>query len=192
MSLEKSWKRIVAWYEANVGPGSFPLAPGASRNEIEALEKVIGANLPDDFRNSMLLHNGGELGCWIPWRNGYLLSLDQILREWKMYNKTYQQGGRESLCSPDSDYVPPNMKGPIKPIFWNPRRVPVTENGERHLMLDLDPPAKGHYGQVISFADEGPRAVVAASWADFLEGFANDLETGKLVYVDEEVQPSKH
>jgi len=82
----------VAWYEKNI-PDGIPLAPnwlrvpgeqnhglaaGASLKDIETFEKAIGAKLPNDFRESLLMYNGG-VDCDIPFRSGDLLSLDVML-----------------------------------------------------------------------------------------------------------------
>jgi len=107
-----------------------------------------------------------------------------------MYKGWYDKGGKESLFSSESDYLPPDIKG-VKRVYWNPRRIPVTDNSGFHVMLDLDPTADGQYGQAIEFAEEGPTKVIAASWADYLDGLANGLESRKLVFVDGEVQPKQ-
>jgi cell wall assembly regulator SMI1 len=79
------------------------------------------------------------------------------------------------------------IDGPIKPIFWNTKRIFVTDSSGDHLTLDLDPPEEGHYGQVLDHRHEvGPRSVLAPSWSAFLSQLADDLEAGKYIYVEEE------
>src|ERR1700677_3273303 len=87
------------------------------------------------------------------------------------------------------DWRAHDIKGPIKPVFWNKRRIYITDNSGDHLTLDLDPPENGRYGQVLHHSHEvGPTKVVAASWSDFLNQLAIDLESGKYIYFEYEYQ----
>ncbi|HEV3259025.1 MAG TPA: SMI1/KNR4 family protein [Gemmataceae bacterium] len=180
-SVAESWKRITAWIAEHAPALDFPLNHGASEKAIAKVEKAIGAKLPDDFKESVRLHDGG--GCWIPYSHGELLSLEGILAQWKKYSEWQAKGEYAT----GKDWIPREIKGPIKPVFWNKRRVYVTDNSGDHLTLDLDPPAKGRYGQVLHHSHEvGPTEVVASGWATFLWMLADDLESGKYVYLEHE------
>jgi cell wall assembly regulator SMI1 len=179
-SVIESWKRIEAWYAENANDLSNTLAPGASEATIERFEKEIGAELPLDFKESVRVHDGG--GWWVPWRHGDLLSLEGILKQWKMYCDWQANGDYAG-----KDWIPQAIKGPIKPLFWNRRRIYITDNSGDHLTLDLDPPADGKYGQVLDHSHEvGPTEVVGSGWAGFLRQLVEDLETGKYVYLERE------
>lgn len=90
-----------------------------------------------------------------------------------------------SYANDSSDWKVRDCHGPIKPIFWSAKRIPVTDNSGDHLILDLDPPADGVNGQVIHHSHEvGPLQVLASSWADFLANLVDDLESGKYYYDD--------
>jgi cell wall assembly regulator SMI1 len=178
-TIEESWKRIEAWYAENADPVGRSLAAGASEAAIKRFEKEIGARLPEDFKESVRIHDGG--GWWVPYLHGELLSLDGILEQWKMYSEWQAKG---DYASGDDDWRPRDLKGPIKPVFWNKRRIYVTDNSGDHLTLDLDPPADGTYGQVLNHSHEvGPMEVVASGWGEFLRKLVNDLESGKYVYL---------
>ena len=72
-------------------------------------------------------------------------------------------------------------------MFWNKKRIYVTDNSGDHLALDLDPPADGKYGQVLHHSHEiGPTEVVASGWGEFLRTLVDDLESGKYVYLEHE------
>jgi len=134
--------------------------------------------LPDDFKESVRVHDGG--GWSEPCRHGELLSLEGILDQWKMYSDWQAKGE----YSTGDDWMPRDVKGPIKPVFWNKRRIYVTDNSGDHLTLDLDPPAGGSYGQVLDHCHEvGPREVLARGWGEFLKILVEDLESGKYVYL---------
>ena len=177
-SIAESWTRIVEWMNQHEVP--FPLHVGASDLKIEVFEREIGSTLPDDFKESVRIHDGGD--CWVPWRYGDLLSLEQILKQWKMY-RDWQSKGQYAN---EDDWIPEEIKGPIKPIFWNLKRIYITDNSGDHLTLDLDPPKKGVYGQVIEHSHEvGPTCVVAKSWSEFLSQLVHDLETGKYIRTEQ-------
>ena len=145
-------------------------------------EKEIDARLPDDFKESLRIHDGG--GWWVPWRHGDLLSLEQILEQWKMYSDWQAKG---EYATGGDNWRADNIKGPIKRVFWNKKRIYVTDNSGDHLTLDLDPPADGTYGQVIDHSHEvGPMEVVATGWGEFLRNLVEDLESGKYVYLKHE------
>ena len=108
-------------------------------------ERSIGTQLPKDFRESLLLHDGSNEDGWILW-HGELLTLDKMLKQWEMY-RDWQTRGEYAIPGSD-DWTTHAIDGPIKPIFWNVKRLFITDNSGDHLTLDLDPPQKGHYGQV--------------------------------------------
>ncbi len=83
-------------------------------------------------------------------------------------------------------WIPREINGPIKPIFWNPRRIYITDNSGNHLTLDLDPPEDGTYGQILDHDHEvGPTVVVAPSWSALLRQLVEDLESGKYIYFEQ-------
>jgi cell wall assembly regulator SMI1 len=179
-SVAESWQRIESWYAENAYSLSNELGPGASAKAIEQFQQEIGAKLPEDFTESVQIHDGG--GWWVPWRYGDLLSLHQILEQWKMYCDWQAKG---EYATGGEDWMAEDIKGPIKPVFWNKKRIYVTDNSGNHLTLDLDPPPDGVYGQVVDHSHEvGPTEVVASGWGEFLRNLVEDLESGKYVYLE--------
>lgn len=148
---------------------------GASLRAIARLEKLLGTQLPDDIRESLKIHDGGY--WWVLPNFGELLPVGEIERQWSMYRDWQQEG---TYGNDSSNWEAEDIHGPIKPIFWNVKRIPITDNSGDHLMLDLDPPGDGTYGQIIDHSHEvGPKRVVAASWSEFLANLVDDLESGK-------------
>jgi cell wall assembly regulator SMI1 len=102
-----------------------------------------------------------------------------------MYREMQTQG--EYAIHGSDSWAPDSIDGPIKPSFWNPKRICLTDNSGDHLILDLDTPDEGLRGQIIDHSHEvGPQTMVATSWADLLHQLADDLEAGVYVYVEEE------
>lgn len=184
-SIVESWERLAAWYAENAPDYSFfKLNPGASQKQIAAAEKTLGLKLPADFKESVKIHDGGDI-CWIQPFYGELLSLERIIEQWSMYRNWQQEG---DYADPESDeWQASKLRGPAKKNFWNTKRIHITDNSGNHLTLDLDPPPEGMYGQLIDHDHEvGPRKVVAPSWAEFLAALVKDHESEKYVYVPEE------
>jgi cell wall assembly regulator SMI1 len=181
-SIAESWERVVAWLREHAPGYSFRLNSGASDTAISAFEQTIGAELPQDFKESLRLHDGGD-DCWVPPDHGELLSLDRIKQQWEMY-RSWQEKGDYAVGEAS---IPREIKGPIKPVFWNLKRIYITDNSGDHLTLDLDPPPDGVYGQILDHSHEvGPTEVLAPSWSAFLRQLVDDLETGKYVYIEDE------
>jgi cell wall assembly regulator SMI1 len=150
--VARSWDRIFAWYDANTPPGTLAANPGASERQVAELESLVGTRLPDEFRASCRLLDGTRRG-WLLY-HGALLPLAGIAAEWQWYRKQAEQGYGEG-----PDYECRQVESPeIKPVWWTPLRLPITDNGGGdHDMLDLDPAAGGSRGQIIHMSHEvGP------------------------------------
>jgi cell wall assembly regulator SMI1 len=178
-SVAESWDRIRTWLADHARDYPVDLNGGASEATIANFEAAVGAPLPEDFRESVRLHDGGDF--WVPPSYGDLLCLDEILDQWRGHRARQRDEG----YGLGPDWVPAEIRGPIRPVFWSARRLFVTDNSGTHLTLDLDPPAGGAYGQVLYHnAESGPTEVLAPSWGGFLGRLARDLEEGRYVYFD--------
>ncbi|CDO94784.1 unnamed protein product [Kluyveromyces dobzhanskii CBS 2104] len=85
---------------------------------------------------------------------------------------------------PNQHSIPPLA---IQQVYANSGWIPLaTDNAGNHIGIDLAPGPKGKYGQVILFGREfDTKFVVANNWGDFLLSFANDLELGNWLLIDE-------
>lgn len=182
MSVERSWQRIARWFGDNAPPSAFRVNPGASPEAVADLERAIGAALPRDFRESLLLHDGGE-DLWLLPTHGELMSAAGILARWRWYRDLRRTDG---YADPeDAVWTPTRVRGPIEPYFWGPRRLFVSDNSGDHITLDLDPPAGGCYGQVLYHSHEvGPEEVLAPGWLAYLDLVADELQSGRYAYDD--------
>lgn len=181
-TIASAWQRISAWYDANTPIGTLTLAEGATEEEISLFEKEVGVALPGDLRSSFALHNGSADGGYLL-HFGELLSLSGILRIHRMY----QQWQTEENWGLGADYNADSVTGPIKPLWWNPLRLPLTDNSGDAVMADFDPPEDGQQGQIIEFDHEvGPRQVLAPSFGKWLTSVAEGLENGDYIYYEEE------
>lgn len=168
-SISESWDRLRAIFPNQT------LNPGATAATIASFEKTTGLALPDDFKESLRRHDGGDF--WFTPTSGEFLSLDGMLKQWKMFRQLQRKGEYAT-----EDWEARAIKGPIKPVFWSTKRLFVTDNSGDHWTLDLDPPVRGTYGQIVDHCHEvGPTHVLARSWAELLSQLVVDLESGKYL-----------
>ncbi len=178
--MRATWDRIEAWLSANAPRVLESLQPGATDEAIKLAESVLGVQFPAAFKESYAIHDGqveeapGLInGC-------ELLSLERIVDEWSIWGELIAEGEFTGLQS-QSD-------GPVSHEWWNTKWVPITYDGTgNHHCVDLDPAEGGELGQMIVMMHDDPyRPVIAPNFADWLEAFAEDLETGIYVYDEED------
>lgn len=177
--MQTIWARIDTWLMANA-PGVFKaLQPGASDDQIEAFEKVLGVRLPDDVKASFRIHNGQldyEYGL-IDGRE--LLSLARIQDEWLVWKDLLESNMFEDM---ESEPEPG-----IRADWWNAAWIPLTHDGSgNHDCLDLAPTKDGTVGQIISmWHDAADREQVAPSFRIWLSQLADGLESGQYIFSEE-------
>lgn len=177
--MKEIWKRIETWLEANAPEIFDDLEPGASDQEIKEAEEYLKVEFPEDFKDSLKIHNGQKGNAsWLidGWQ---FLPLEKIMEEWDAWSDLMNSGDFEGIRS--------YSKGQIKNDWWNPKWLPLTYSGEGdHYCLDLDPDFGGYKGQIIiSWHDMPNRDLVANSFREWLEKFAVDLENDKYVIAEE-------
>jgi cell wall assembly regulator SMI1 len=194
-TVSNAWQRIEVWCQKHLPELLDNLNPGATPSAIRAFEKVIGQTLPADLSESYAIHNGQShegqptgLIFGVP-----ILPLSLVQSQWEMWRQ------HESLNEELKDSMKSVPIGAIQLDYANRGWIPLTFDWSgNHIGVDLAPGPKGTEGQVITFGrDEDQKYVVARSWAEFLNDFANQLEAGNFK-IDEKRQlkiknpPVKH
>jgi cell wall assembly regulator SMI1 len=135
----------------------------------------LGIEFPEAVRTSYRVHDGqhpdfpGVMGGW------ELLSLDQMLMQWRAWKDLLDSDALEGLVSEPAEA--------IQPDWWNSRWIPLTHDGGNHHCLDFSSTAAGQIGQVINmWHDSSDRVVVAPNFQAWLASFATDLEAGGYVF----------
>ena len=64
--VAESWRRIEAWLEEQLPVLKLSLRPGVSRTDLKKFEKAIGRPLPDDVRESWMIHDGQRPIPYVP------------------------------------------------------------------------------------------------------------------------------
>ncbi|STZ63261.1 SMI1 / KNR4 family [Moraxella lacunata] len=152
---------------------------GATDDDFAKLEKVLGFELPNDFKEIYRIHNGSyNLGVFV---DESWFSIDDIIIEYQIWidlynNGDFKDGDGDCGCSPEHNE--------IKADFWfNPKWIPLTGNGcGDSKMIDLDPSETGTVGQIIQmWHDEPSRTLEAVSLKVLFEQFATDLENDEYI-----------
>ncbi len=174
------WRRVESQFRIQAPDRLSQLSPGASPEQIDAFERLIGRPLPEDFRQSYALHDG-EFGVPFGGYPDYLLSLEQIagLLSWM----------RAELIPPSEYRSEPVPVAPVRPAWWSEAWIPIVGEGTGdYLCIDLDPAEGGAVGQVFDWGHEyGPTRVLFPSLRGYLESYAADLERGAIRFDEEEM-----
>jgi cell wall assembly regulator SMI1 len=177
--LNDVWQRIERWLQANAADIGADLSPGASDASLAAAADAFGAALPDEMADSYRIHDGARGGSAPLFGKWRLLSLEHAIKEWKQITPAGDDD--------DLDEVEDATAPQIKAAWWNPLWIPVASNSSGDfLCVDLDPATAGTRGQIISYYSAQPRReLIATGFAQWLAGFAADLERGAYRVEDE-------
>jgi cell wall assembly regulator SMI1 len=198
--VAESWRRIEAWLSAHCPEVVAALRPGLPEKAIAAVEKVLGLPLPEDVKASYRIHDGRGR---IPEdfqdrakregasdRPGFVTSvfynlgldrLDEARKAPTAWDDVEEEPDRDrdnQDFPPDAIRRTPEEFG-LVPLFED-------ENGDAGLGIDLDPGPNGVVGQVVLFdRRHRSRSVLARSWGQFLEDYADELEAGNFEFRQE-------
>ncbi|MDY8025145.1 SMI1/KNR4 family protein [Paenibacillus polymyxa] len=161
---ESLWQRIIekgiskeADFEKKLN-----LQVGARDEDFQILESTLGIKLPEEMKNFYRVHNGQDwkVGVSSFVRNLTLSPIAQIIDNWKFIQEEF-----------DPDDLELDADNEISPCLWNPKWVPIAENGSGdYLCLDTDPSEGGVVGQVLYFwHDWGNRSVEGNNLYEFIE-----------------------
>lgn len=183
--VQALWQRIERWLSRHAPHARQMLRPGASEGEIQQAEVAMDLTLPEDFKASCRLHDGGYMIDLVTEMT--MFSLEEMVAEWQMFQEL-EEIGTWSDDDPPYYFTEPIIRagwqtGPIQPTWWHQRWIPIgRDRAGNHCCLDLIPTQGGSVGQVIDRDHEvGPSRVLASRFLDILSSFAQDLENGKYV-----------
>ena len=180
------WNRLENCLKRQAPTLAGNLAPGAKAKAIKTFEKAIGQALPDDLRQSLLIHHGQR-----PGPDGQVRPVIASIRLMSLQESFDQRNAWRNLDEDDDLQDPENFTStPRKAIQlrysseeWIALAVPYSSN---YLGVDLKPGPKGFLGQVINFGrDEDDKFVLAWSWAWFLHDLVMELAQGNFREIDD-------
>ncbi|KAI0398304.1 glucan synthesis regulatory protein [Xylariaceae sp. FL0594] len=91
--VSHSWKRIDRWAEENYPELFDQLCEGCTNNDLIDLEHQLDCSLPQDLRDSLMIHDGQERGgnpTGIVF-SSMLLDCEEIVQEWDQWRRVNQQ-----------------------------------------------------------------------------------------------------
>ena len=164
------------------------LNPGASEEELESLEEIIGKKLPEDFKELYKTHNGiNDEENFGNFFYGFQFSpIDNIIAESEFRAKQSKDIALIPLKSFD-----PQIDGSNT---YNPGWISIGNDGARcNIFVDLAPSSQGTYGQVI-FVDGTYQTgiLIANSVTDLIENFAADLKNNLYTLEPDALEDEQH
>lgn len=97
-----SWRRIDSWADDNYPELFDQLCEGATNNDLNDLEHQLDCSLPQDVRDSLMIHDGQERGG-LPTGiifSHMLLDCEEIVQEWDNWRTVNQQLLETSVAKP--------------------------------------------------------------------------------------------
>ncbi|MFL5702650.1 MAG: SMI1/KNR4 family protein [Ktedonobacteraceae bacterium] len=177
------WHRIETWMSIHAPYARQTLLPGASDSEILQAETAMDITLPEDFKASCRIHNGGYTLDLVTEME--MLPLEGIVSMWQLHKELEET---ETWSDRTPYYFTEGVKlgwetGPLQPVWWHLHWIPCGhDRGGNLCCIDLAPAPGGSEGQIIDWDHEvGPSRVLASSFLELLSTFANDLEAGEYV-----------
>lgn len=178
-AIPQIWRQIEIAMRAHAPATLAQLAPGATEQAITELASLIGLRLPQDFRASYRLHDGGYVVDLTT--SMEILPLGRIAKEWRLLEELLRddEWARQEPYYFTEDVVRSGWQaGPIQPVWWNRRWIPFGSDRTGNLTcLDLDPAAGGTVGQIIDWDHEcGPSRLLFSGFRQLLDTLAAQLE----------------
>jgi cell wall assembly regulator SMI1 len=177
--MQEIWTYIESWLYANAPKILDTLQPGASDTQIKAAEDFLSIQFPAEVKASYRIHNGQSDYSYGFLEGKEFLSLEHMQEEWAVWKELLDGGEFEGVeSSPDAG---------IRSDWWSPQWIPLTYDGTgNHDCLDLNPGEGGKRGQIITmWHDERERQIVAPSFREWLEQYAEGLKLGQFVFSEE-------
>lgn len=91
--VQHSWNRIDNWAEENYPELYDQLGEGCTINDLNELEHQLDCSLPQDVRDSLMIHDGQERGgtpTGIIF-SGMLMDAEEIVQEWETWRRVNEQ-----------------------------------------------------------------------------------------------------
>ncbi|KAI2643502.1 putative 1,3-beta-glucan protein [Xylaria nigripes] len=91
--VSHSWQRIDRWAEENYAELFDQLCEGCTHNDLIELEHQLDCSLPQDLRESLMIHDGQERGgnpTGIIF-SSMLLDCEEMVQEWDQWRRVNQQ-----------------------------------------------------------------------------------------------------
>lgn len=161
-------------------------SPGASNEEIKAIETVTGQVIPDELKLFLSYINGqNTVDFYFLPDQVRLFSCQEIIDEWN----------EEQVYAPDTEefYNQFHYEDKIRNTIYHSTRVPfASQEGFGIVCIDNDPGPRGKAGQIIYLINECDFIVLADSFKEFISFYIECMRKGILKFENEkEDYPNK-
>jgi cell wall assembly regulator SMI1 len=173
------WDRFELMLKTHAPALLASLRPPATEAQIAAAESKLGVQFPAEIRRAY----SSEGMFFAPFN--WWACLDDVLHNWQMTKGVSDDARREldESLFPVADSSWDELK--IAPVWWNERWIPIGLSGtSTSVYFDLDPAAKGTFGQLIR--DDGMQDAewVCDGFDHYLELLIQRVESGRIAYRD--------
>ncbi|MDQ0958060.1 cell wall assembly regulator SMI1 [Streptomyces sp. B4I13] len=95
--VTRAWGQIVEWLADYAPPSYAALKPGASDNEIVALEEALGVSVPEELKALWRLSAGedGVAGSGLMLGSWALMPLDAVIEVYQMQTRFQEENGED-------------------------------------------------------------------------------------------------
>ncbi len=177
--MQDIWNRFEAWLDKHANLLLDDLNEGVSKEAFDPIESMMGVDLPSDFKDFYLIHNGqySESEDRI-FGLEELYSIEKMLEERNKLKEKFYNGDFDDLDSDPDDA--------IRGEWFNPYWLPLTGDGKgNHYCIDFAPSREGKIGQIIRFMMDNPkRKLITGSFREWMETYIIELEKGLYNYSD--------
>ena len=166
------WRQIESLLNELPRNNKIMLRDVATNADLRAAEQQFGTPLPDDWRDSLQIHDGQAPYCESLLEQWRLLPVSEAVYAWSKLNKLNAIGvfkqKRARSANPAAEW-------------WSNRWIPFTENGAGdYLMIDMSSATSGSR-RILHYSHEsGERPVVATDLSAWLNIVVRHLEELKL------------
>lgn len=174
------WNRLLDWHARREHQRPFRPRPPATASAIAAAEDAMKISFPEDFRASLLVHDGEDDYDGDPMRFHWMPGCDrlaplaQIVEQWRD-ERDRVQDEEEDSCLVTED-------GRFRNLLWHSKRIPIAGSpwwdGD-NTYLDFVPGPEGAAGQLVTMVTECDFVVLAPSFRAAFEGYVEMLESGE-------------
>jgi cell wall assembly regulator SMI1 len=135
-TIQLLWRRIETSLQMVAPSAETHLAPGATEHEIKQLEEVLAVAVPEDFRASYRLRDGGftmELVTSMEF-----LPVERIAETWKLLEELLHD---EEWANQAPHYFSDEVvragwqTSPIQPVWWHRRWIPFASDSRGQSLL---------------------------------------------------------
>ena len=177
--MKTAWTKIENWLTEHFPSMLETLNEGATQQDFDKLQTILGKILPTDVIEFYSIHNGQTFTHLCLFNGDRLLSIEEIIKEWETWSSvlpTINANLIEIFGIP----VGSSPEVGIKDDWWNPCWIPITSDGTGdNYCMDLDPTKEGSSGQIIRMTHDMPeRELIANSLRKWIDNYVNDLING--------------